>query len=168
MDNFNKTLKTKSKSDEWYTPASSVSPIIPYISKGSIIWCPFDTIDSEYYKVLSSSFVVRPTHIDTGQDFFTTEVDCDIIISNPPYSLRQEVFKRLFELNKPFMMLCNYAGLWDNSKRFEMFKKYGIELFILKGRTKFINKSYDGGTSSPFFQSIYVCHNVLPERICYQ
>lgn len=166
---FAKATKTTGKSDLWLTPPEAIYPIIPYIPKNSKIWCPFDTVESEFWKVLSPLFETVITHIDTGNDFFETNVeDCDIIISNFPYSLRQKIFDRLFDLDKPFMMLCNYAGLWDSIHRYEEFKKYGIELLILKGRTKFSNDAYTGGISSPMFQSIYVCHDVLPEKICYQ
>ena len=37
-------------------------------------------------------------HIFTGQDFFKVNVpECDYIISNPPYSKKTEVFKKLYE-----------------------------------------------------------------------
>ncbi|HAP5496858.1 TPA: hypothetical protein IU017_002871 [Enterococcus faecalis] len=39
------------KSDEWYTPAYAVEPIIPYLKKGSTVWCPFDLPDSNYVKL---------------------------------------------------------------------------------------------------------------------
>lgn len=158
--------KSKGKSDEWLTPESAVYPLLPYIKPDSLIWCPFDKGDSAFVKVLSTQHKVLYTHIDTGNDFFSTNNVCDYIISNPPYSLRDVVFERLFELDKPFAMLVNYAGLWDSQKRFNLFKKYGIELLILAGRTKYINP--DKPTGSPLFQSIYLCHNMLPERIMYQ
>lgn len=159
--------KTKSSTDEWYTPESAVYPIIPYIKRNSIIWCPFDKEDSAYVKVLSSKFKVIATHIDTGSDFFTTNVEnYDYIISNPPFSERMRIFERLFKLGKPFAMLFNYAGLWDSQQRFEMFKKCGIELLIIKGRTKFIRPNEE--IKTPMFQSIYVCHGMLPEKIIYE
>lgn len=34
--------------------------------------------------------------------------DCDYIISNPPYSLKGEVLKQLYEIGKPFAMLVNF------------------------------------------------------------
>lgn len=160
--------KYKGKTDEWLTPESAIYPLLPYIKPNSLIWCPFDKEDSAFVKVLSTEHKVFYTHIDNQQDFFVTNLEmCDYIISNPPYSIREFVFERLFKLNKPFAMLINYAGLWDNQKRFDLFKKYGIELLILKGRTKFINP-YKKSTGSPMFQSIYLCHNMLPERIVYQ
>ena len=36
------TAKTNRESDEVYTPDYAVYPILKYIKKGSIIWCPFD------------------------------------------------------------------------------------------------------------------------------
>ena len=34
--------------DEYYTPKILVDIIIPFISKGAKIWCPFDTKNSEF------------------------------------------------------------------------------------------------------------------------
>ena len=76
------------KSDEWYTPAYAIEPIIPYLKKGSTVWCPFDLPESNYVKCLKENgFKVIHSHISEGKDFFKQEVpDCDYIVSNPPYS----------------------------------------------------------------------------------
>ena len=80
--------------DEFYTPKYAIEP------KGSKIWCPFDTIESNYVKILiENGYIVFYSHIFSDQDFFNMEVpDCHYIISNPPYSLKGEVFQRLFEI----------------------------------------------------------------------
>ena len=39
----NDVLYSKGKNDECYTPAYGVEPIIKYLDKDKIIWCPFDT-----------------------------------------------------------------------------------------------------------------------------
>lgn len=164
---FAEATKKAGESDEWYTPESAVYPLLPYIKPNSTIWCPFDDGYSAFFRVLSTNFRVIATHINTGNDFFTTNIEkYDYIISNPPYSIRQKVLERLFDLKKPFAMLLNYAGLWDSKARYNLFKKNGIELLILEGRTKFIRPNKTN--SQPLFQSIYVCHNMLPERIVYQ
>lgn len=36
-----------SGNDEFYTPRYAIEPIAKYIPKGSTIWCPFDTEQSE-------------------------------------------------------------------------------------------------------------------------
>jgi hypothetical protein len=107
----------RAKSDEWFTPIEAVYPILKYIKPNSTIWCPFDMEDSSFVKVFrENGFIVIATHIINGDDFFKIDVPiCDYIISNPPYSKRNNILKRLFELKKPFAMLMNTNGLFDAS-----------------------------------------------------
>lgn len=79
--------------DEFYTPRFAVEPLLKYIPKDKIIWCPFDTEDSNYVKVFKENgYKVIYSHISTGQDFFYYEPDeYDIIVSNPPFSIKTEV-----------------------------------------------------------------------------
>ena len=107
------------------------------------VYCPFDLETSEYvifFKELG--YKVIYSHIDLGQDFFEYEPDepYDIIISNPPFSRKLDVFKRCNELGKPWVMLCNVmalnymvlgkyfaGGMWNKlykRKRYAKFCKY--------------------------------------------
>ena len=58
--------------DEYYTLEKSVEMIIPHLkSKGfKTIWCPFDTSESNFVKILKKEFNVIHSHIFTGEDFF--------------------------------------------------------------------------------------------------
>lgn len=79
------------------------------------IWCPFDLNFSKYVEVLSTipNVKVINTHIDTGENFFyyEPEEDYDIIISNPPFSCKDDILKRLYELDKPYAMLLPVPSL---------------------------------------------------------
>lgn len=157
------------KNDEYYTPEYAVEPIIKYIKSGSKVWCPFDTNQSNFVKVLSKNgFIVVNTHVLYGQDFFEQPVpNCDYIISNPPYSLKGDVFKKLYEIGKPFAMLINFQGIFDNKKRFEMFKENKVEMLWISPRIDYItdkNKKYSGVP----FQSGYLCSNILPTELCFE
>ena len=166
---FALTLTTMKKQDEWYTPRHAVEIILPYIPERSRIWCPFDKEYSEYVRVFTGvGHEVLRSHIDDGKDFFLyePEKEYDCIISNPPYSIKDAVYQRLFRLNKPFAMLIGLNGLFDNSLRFSLFKERGIQLLVPNGRTKFIDTQ--GARNSPPFQSVYVCHGLLPKQICYE
>lgn len=44
-------------------------------------------------------------------------MDCDYIVSNPPYSIKGDVFTRLFEIGKPFAMLVGVVGLFESKKK---------------------------------------------------
>ena len=45
-------LYSKGNNDECYTPQYGIIPILKYLPKDKIIWCPCDTENSEYVKVL--------------------------------------------------------------------------------------------------------------------
>lgn len=165
--NFSQQIKT-SKSDEYYTPRYAVEIILPYLEKFEHIWCPFDKEHSEFVKALQErGKKVTFGHIDTGQDFFSYDkapggVDC--IVSNPPFSKRDKVFLRLYELGLPFAMIMNNNGLFDSKARYELFKKNNFELLIPKGRMRFFDETMEV-KNSPNFQSIYVCNGILPQTI---
>jgi len=72
----------KKSSDEQYTPAYAVAPIIKYIPENKIVWCPFDTEHSEYVLALKAAGIrVVHSHILTGEDFFVYEPEeWDLIV----------------------------------------------------------------------------------------
>ena len=106
------------------------------------IWCPFDTEESLFVKMFrDKGYQVIATHIVNGEDFFSIEPPiCDFIISNPPYSLKAEVFDRLFQIGKPFAMLVGVVGLFESQKR----------------------------SLNPPFSSVYVCKDILPKQIVFE
>lgn len=69
-------------------------------------------MESKGYKVINS-------HIDDGNNFFEYELeenyDC-IIISNPPFSIKDDILKRLYELNKPYAILLPIPVLQGQKK----------------------------------------------------
>ena len=160
-----------SGNDEFYTPEYAISPIIKYIPKNSTIWCPFDTDNSLFVKLFKKNdFEVINTHLENGQDFFKIDApNCDYIISNPPYSLKTEVFERLFEIGKPFAMLVGVVGLFESQKRFNLFKNNQFEIMYFNKRVSYF-KSYDEKKASlnPPFSSVYLCSKMLPKQIIFE
>lgn len=156
-----------SKNDEFYTPRYAVKPLAGYIPKGAKVWCPFDTDRSLIVAVLRErGCIVYHSHVEDGQDFFTTEPpECDYIISNPPYSLKTEVLLRLFSLGIPFAMLVGVAGLFESERRFTMFEQNEHEIMWMSKRVAYF-KSYDDEKPSlnPPFSSVWVCSGVLPRK----
>jgi hypothetical protein len=149
------------KNDELYTPPILVEPILNYIKPNSIIWCPFDTKDSEFVlRFNSEGHKVIFGHIDEGKDFFQYEPEqYDYIISNPPFSRKLDVLKRLYELDKPFAMLLGLPIL-NYQEIGSFFLDKNLELLIVDKKV-----SFNGNTSS--FNTSYFCNKMLPKGIIF-
>ena len=163
------TAKTDKQSDEYYTPDYAVMPILKYLKPGSVIWCPFDTKNSSYSRIFQENgFKVITTHIDNGENFFFYEPDChyDVIISNPPFSCKDLVLKRLQELGKPYAILLPLPTLQGQS-RFEYL--INSEVLVFNKRINFyLDEKQTKPTTGVSFASIYVCKNFLPEKLIFE
>jgi hypothetical protein len=156
-------IRNFSKNDERYTPRYAVLPILKYLPKGKIIWCPFDTANSEFVLALhESGFEVKYSHIHTGQDFFKYEPPVwDIIVSNPPFSSKTQIFERCLNFDKPFALLT--SNLWFNySALYRLFKDRELQTLMFDKRIQF-----DGMNGVPF-PSSYFCRNLLPGQIIFE
>lgn len=163
------------ESDECLTPRYAVEPIVKYLkAKGyKNILCPFDKEDSHFVRVLQrEGFSVTYSHIIQRKDFFTytkNEVeDIDCIVSNPPYSCKDEVLTHLYKLDKPFMMLFPQNTL-QGKYRTKLFMKYGLEYLGFTSRICFYTKNeLDSLKTSNHFASGYFCKDVLPEKLIFE
>jgi len=169
----NKAEKSNGRNpnDEFYTPEYAIIPLLKYLNKNSRIWCPFDTSESHFVKMLTKTkHTVFNTHIDNNKDFFTCTVpDVDYIISNPPYSLKYEVFNRLFTIGKPFAMLVGVVGLFESQKRFQMFSNNSFEIMYFNKRISYFKDYADEKPKlNPPFSSVYVTKNILPKQIIFE
>ena len=90
--------------------------------------------------------------------------DCDYIISNPPYSLKNEVIKRLYEIGKPFAMLINFQGIFDSRERFRMFKGNRVEMLWLSPRVNYMTGNGALPQRVPF-QSGYLCSGICENQL---
>lgn len=154
--------------DEYYTPKEAVTPLLEFLDKNSIIWCPFDTKDSEYVKILSNNGnKVIFSHIEEGKDFFNYEPEkYDLIISNPPFSCKDEVLKRLHNLNKPYAMLFPLPTL-QGQKRFQYLQD--CQALIFDKRINFYQDvEHTIRAKNVAFASIYICKNFLPKDLIFR
>ena len=154
------------KNDEYYTPPYAVYPIMERLRARAAVWCPFDTEESAFVRVLSENgFRVLYGHIRTGQDFFHAEVpECDYIVSNPPYSLKGKILKRLYEIGKPFAMLVNFQGIFDSRERFRMFRENRVEMLWLSPRVYYMTGDGKLPMRAPF-QSGYLCSGICERQL---
>lgn len=164
MDSQN-ILYSKGKNDECLTLNYAVKPILKYIPKGFIVWCPFDLETSEFVKqIRANGNKVIATHILNGQDFYTYEPKekWDCIISNPPFTNKRKIFERALSFNKPFALIMSNTWLNDSAPK-QIFKEKDLQLLMFEERMKFKN---DGEINNKItFSSSYYCWNFLPKQI---
>ena len=146
------------------TPDYGVKPIIKYLSKDKIVWCPFDQEDSEFVRQLSAEgFVATYSHIDNEQDFYTYEpTKWDVIVSNPPFTNKRKIFERALSFNKPFALLMSNTWLNDSAPK-QLFADKQLQLLMFEERMKFINNGVVQNKIT--FSSSYYCYDLLPRDI---
>ena len=159
-----KLMYSSGNNDECYTPHYAVKPILKYIPKDAIVWCPFDTEESEFVKQINKTNLVIYSHISMGKDFFDYEpVEWDIIISNPPFTNKRKYFERALSFGKPFALIMTNTWLNDAAPK-QIFKDKDLQLLMFDKRMKFI--SPDGRDNDKItFSSSYYCYKMLPKQI---
>lgn len=162
--NSGDVLYSKGENDECYTPGYAVKPILKYIPKQDIVWCPFDKKDSLFVRLIEQNNKVVFSHILTGQNFFVYEpVMWDCIVSNPPFGNKKKFFQRALSFNKPFAMLMTNTWLNDATPK-RLFKDRDLQLLMFDKRIKYINTK-NQFIGNPTFSSSYFCWNFLPKQI---
>lgn len=160
-------MYSKGNNDEMYTPKYAVLPILKYIKPEWVVWCPFDTEESEFVKEISKGNKVIYSHIKYGQDFYTYEPNehWDCIISNPPFTNKRQIFERALSFNKPMALLMSNTWLNDKYSKWVFYEaKRNMQLLMFDKRIKYFDK--DGITENKItFSSSYYCSNFLPQDI---
>ncbi|GIZ05871.1 hypothetical protein MSATCC14277_4530 [Metamycoplasma salivarium] len=158
--------------DEWYTTREDVQHFIDNakIPKNKIIWCPFDTKNSNFVFIFEKNgYKVVYSHIWDGQDFYSYEPKkWDIIVSNPPFRNKHKLLERLLTFNKPWALIFGIQCL--NSEKFcDMLQKFERPQYVhLKRRMCFTKDSinYDlNNLQRPSFATMWVCNNLFDKDI---
>ena len=155
------------KGDELFTPSNAVIPLIKHIGKDAVIWecAEKEGENGNITKELrGAGFKVITTSIHEGVDFLTCDIPEEVthIITNPPFSLKNEFLKRCYEIGKPFALLLPIQAL-DTKYRFNLYEKYGLQVMLFDKRI-----SYIGSNGSPPFASCWITNGILPKEINYE
>jgi hypothetical protein len=148
--------------DELYTPSYAIEPLLEYIPKGIKIWECTDYGSSNITKVLKDNgYEVISTH-KKDFDFLIDkpDFDFDMIITNPPYSLKDSFIEKCYEYGKPFSLLLPLTSL-EGIKRGRMFNENGIQLMVLDKRCDF------NGKGSCWFNTSWFCYKTLPKQLIF-
>jgi|GEM_PF-1811276 len=129
-------LKQGSPND-FQTPPEALKPLLPFLKKGMKIWECASGKGNLTKELKKLGFDVVSTDIINGKDFLKYEPnDYDVIITNPPFSLKQEFLERAYQLKKPFAFLLPLTT-FESKKRQDLFDENGIEVIMVDKRINF-------------------------------
>jgi hypothetical protein len=153
--------------DNFQTPASALDCLVPHINMTHLwrVWEPACGKGNLVKGLEAKGFVVYGSDILTGHDFLTTERHgtYDIIISNPPFSIKEKFLARCYELGKPFALLMPITT-FDSHERRKLFHRHGIQLILPDGRINFETPNRKG--SSAWFYCNWWCWGLnLPYQL---
>ena len=149
--------------DEVQTPAYAIEYLLPYIKKDWIIWeCAWGKgslakhFEDKGFKVIGSNV----------KDFMKEKVaeHFDCLITNPPYSMKEEFLDNCYKYDKPFALLMPLTAL-EGIKRGKLYRDNGIQLIIPNRRINFIMPNKQG---SSWFATAWFCYKLnLPKDLMF-
>ena len=142
-----------SKHDDYMTPKSAWENIKHLIPKDKVIWECFygDGTSGQNLRDLGFNVIHEPI------DFFENNKG-EILLSNPPFSLKKEVFTRLIELDKPFIMISSQQLLFTQYFR-KIMDGNNLQIIIPRKRIQFI-KNGNELQNKCNFDCFYYCYKM--------
>ena len=157
---------------QFYTSEKSWSIISHLIPKNKIIYeaCMLNSDLSRSPEILNK-LTGNKVLYDTKHNFLEYhqyEDQCDIIITNPPFSplsLKKDILKKLIKIDKPFIIILNSTNIF--SKYFkEIFKNNLDDIQVITPSTKlsYYRLDKDSNTLKEYkhmgFYSVYVAYKL--------
>ena len=151
------------KNDEYYTPGYAIKPLLKYLPKNITIWECTDYGESNITSILRGGGynVISTKKEDFDFLIDKPDFDFDMIITNPPYSLKDEFIKKCYEYKKPFCLLLPITTL-EGVDRGNLFREYGIEVIVFDRRIEFIKEKGN------WFNASWFCWKVLNKELIFE
>lgn len=165
--------KAAGRSNHFQTPDWAVDALVPYLDGVPMaargykpsVWECAEGNGNISVRLQHHGHEVYGTDILHGFDFLSPLMPIpivDIIVTNPPYSIKDQWLARCYEIGKPFALLMPITALGEQG-RFKMYKEHGIELLMLPQRVDFETPSGEG--SGAWFYCAWFCWRLLPQQI---
>lgn len=155
------------KYDEFYTPDEAIYPILKYLDKDKIYWECTDFGESNITKILKENgYKVIGTN-KQELDFLKDKpnFEFDVIITNPPYSLKDNFIKKCYEYNKPFLLLLLLLPITalEGKVRNKLYKEKGIEIIVLNKRINFMKSK-----KNVYFNTSWFCNGICDKQLNFE
>lgn len=138
--------------DHFQTPPHALDPLWPYLpDKGGWVWDPACGKGNLVGAFRDRHYQIFSTDVEKGFNFLTWRPEfpieeIDYIVTNPPYSIKDEFLERAYDLGRPFAFLMPLTTL-EGVKRQALFRRFGIEVVMMEKRINFETPSGKGSSS---------------------
>ena len=171
-------VREASEYNQFATPSYGTEILIPYLKQKGFqyAWEPAcglghisKVLEENDINVFQSDInIFKGNEEKTHKLDFTVQTELpdkniEAIITNPPYSIKDDFIKKCYEFGKPFALLMTVRALGAKD-RVNMYMEYGIELLVPDRR---INYIYHLDKERNWFHSAWFCHGILPEKIIF-
>lgn len=157
-------------SDYYQTPPQATALLTPYLKKDWVVWEPAAGRRAIANVLEPAVKRVICTDILDGFDFLTDKPDFefDCIVTNPPFSKKDQFLARCYQYGKPFALLMPITALASQG-RTDLYARYGIQLLIPDRRVNYLPFEYDGGEikAHSWFGTAWFTWRLLPEALVF-
>jgi hypothetical protein len=135
--------KTFIKHDDYCSPKYVWENIKQFIPKDKVIYEPFYCNGESGKDLQDMGYKVIHEPVDFFE--YCTKFEYDILVSNPPFSLKKEIYTKLIELDKPFIMISP-SSLINTQYMRKLFNnnENKLQIIIPRKRIQFTKKLENG------------------------
>lgn len=155
-------------SDDFQTPEEALDILVPFLNKNWTVWECACGKGNLVNGLIKRGFDVIGTDIKIGDQWnflFDKPVQWDCIVTNPPYTIKEDFIRRCYDLGTPFALLMPLTAL-ESEKRQSLFRKYGVQVIIPNKRYNF-ETPFSKGSGSWFLTAWFTWGLNLPKDLTF-
>ena len=141
--------------DDFQTPVEALWPLLPYLRKDWTVWECAAGNGNLVAELMNNGYDVVASDVKDGKNFLQwrpARFDC--VVTNPPYSLKQEFLERCYQLGKPFALLLPLTT-FETRKRQALFVKHGLQVVFFDRRINFETPGPGKGEGGAWFATAW-------------